>query len=215
MKTNSSNLFAEYSAKEFSSARQRILGMNPQPLFYLLVMASLVMLPGCKKHDPPKAYPCENSKGTSTPGDKEFLDYYAGLPDKTMCELLEARAASQRYLDITNAVKDGYADISVVLPNMGYHYMKSELADLKFEPGKPEILVYNKEHDGSFTLVAVEYAVPISLTPDKAPEGFYGSKDVWEHNTVFGLWLLHAWVWHFNPSGVFTPTNPEVHVHIP
>jgi hypothetical protein len=45
-----------------------------------------------------------------------------------------------------------------------------------------------------------------------APEGFTGSSDEWDHNTDFGLWLLHAWVWKNNPDGVFNPTNPRVQV---
>ncbi len=91
--------------------------------------------------------------------------------------------------------------------------MKSKLVDATFEIRKPEILVYNKNANGCFELVAVEYAVPIELSPNAAPKGFTGVKDVWEHNTDFGLWLVHAWVWSFNPDGVFNPTNSLVHVH--
>jgi hypothetical protein len=73
--------------------------------------------------------------------------------------------------------------------------------------------VYNRKSNGHFELVAVEYAVPIELSPNHAPAGFTGSADVWDRNEGFGLWLLHAWVWHFNPDGVFNPTNPLVHTH--
>jgi len=72
--------------------------------------------------------------------------------------------------------------------------------------------VYNKNEDGSFQLVAAEYAVPIDISPNKPPEGFTGTGDVWDRNTGFGLWLLHAWVWKNNPDGVFNPTNPLVHL---
>jgi hypothetical protein len=27
------------------------------------------------------------------------------------------------------------------------------------------------------------------------------------------LWLLHSWVWAYNPQGIFNPTNPMVHLH--
>jgi len=43
--------------------------------------------------------------------------------------------------------------------------------------------VYNKNEDGSFQLVAAEYAVPIDISPNKAPEGFTGTGDVWDRNT--------------------------------
>jgi hypothetical protein len=91
--------------------------------------------------------------------------------------------------------------------------MKASLADTIFDYRKPEILVYNKNNEGKVELVAVEYAVPISLRPNSAPEGFTGSTDVWKRDTGFGLWLLHAWVWEYNPDGVFNPTNPSIHLH--
>lgn len=131
----------------------------------------------------------------------------------TLWELQQARAATARYRDTLNAVKDGYTNINVIVENMGTHFMKMAHVDDVFDYRKPEILVYNKMEDGSMQLVAVEYAVPISLSPDKAPEGFTGSNDVWDKNTGFGLWLLHAWVWYPNPLGVFHATNPDIHLH--
>ena len=141
------------------------------------------------------------------------LDKYSGLSAQTMQELKAAQMATERYKDLQNAITDGYADIDVVVEHMGFHYMKADLTDSVFEYSKPEILVYNKNHEGQTELVAVEYAVPIELSPDAAPEGFAGDGDVWKYDTGFGLWLLHAWVWAYNPDGVFTATNPSVHLH--
>jgi hypothetical protein len=145
--------------------------------------------------------------------DGNVLNNYTGLSAQTQWELQQARASTAKYRNINKAIEDGYADISVVVPNMGHHYLKSTFVDATFDYRKPEILVYNKEEDGSFELVAVEYAVPISLSPSTAPTGFTGSGDVWDYYTGFGLWLLHAWVWAYNPDGVFNPTNPSVHTH--
>lgn len=142
--------------------------------------------------------------------DQEFRTYYSGLDKQTTWELQQARAATAKYRHIEKAVADGYASINVVRQNMGYHFMKSEFVDASFEVKRPEILVYEKLEDGSFRLVAVEYAIPIALSPNVAPEGFSGSADAWTYNTEFNLWLLHAWVWKNNPSGVFNPTNPLV-----
>ncbi|MBC7849911.1 MAG: hypothetical protein H7Y31_09245 [Chitinophagaceae bacterium] len=125
----------------------------------------------------------------------------------TFLQLLEARAATAKYRDFDRAIADGYADINVVVPNMGYHFLKDSINDATFEIRKPEILVYNKKRNGKFELVAVEYAVPINDSPNAAPEGFSGSADVWERNESFGLWLLHAWIWEFNPDGIFHHTN--------
>lgn len=168
----------------------------------LLGMAVVVLsLAACKKDN---AEPVEQ-----TPIEK----YSTYLPAATVQELTAAKNATQKYQSLDSAIADGYADINVVAQNMGFHYMKASLADTLFQPEKPEILVYNKQHDGHVQLVAVEYAVPIPLMPNKEPQGFTGGADVWTYSTTFNLWLLHAWIWEFNPYGVFTPTNPNVHLH--
>jgi hypothetical protein len=131
------------------------------------------------------------------------------LDKQTASELQQAWQASIKYQNIENAYADNYADINVIMQNMGYHYMKSDIVDSVFDVNHPELLVYNKRADSSFQLVAVEYAVPLDKSVN-APEGFTGNADVWDHNTDFGLWLLHAWVWSYNPDGVFHPTNPNV-----
>lgn len=139
--------------------------------------------------------------------------YSASLPAATVTELNAGKSATVKYRDIAAAIADGYADINVIVQNMGFHYMKATLLDTVFNAEKPELLVYNKHQDGSFELVAIEYAVPIAMMPDHAPEGFTGSLDVWQYNTTFNLWLLHAWVWSYNPLGIFVPSNPDVHLH--
>jgi hypothetical protein len=123
-------------------------------------------------------------------------------------ELDRARQATVRYADVNAAIADGYADINVVMPNMGRHYMKQSLVDDRFEAEKPEILVYATE-GGRLNLVAVEYAIPLDKSAN-APAGFTGAEDVWDRNTGFQLWLLHAWVHRDNPGGVFKSTNSSV-----
>ena len=126
----------------------------------------------------------------------------------TFLELLQARLTTAKYLSFDKAIKDHYADIHVVIPHMGYHYLKSEILDNKFEITRPELLVYNKNSNGKMQLSALEYAVPINLSPNEPPAGFTGNTDVWKYDTTFQLWTLHAWVWRFNPDGVFSPMNP-------
>ena len=132
------------------------------------------------------------------------------LGQRTVWELQQARAATAKYRDIRHALDDQYEDINLVMPNMGFHFMKRAIVDSVIDFRKPEVLVYNKDQDGTFKLVAVEYVYPLHLSPTLPPEGFTGSADVWERNTDFDLWTLHAWVWQFNPAGVFNPTNPLV-----
>ncbi len=179
-----------------------------KPALFLLFFAGL-FLTSCKK----EAAIQEEAPVAAKAEESNVVNQYQGLSFQTKWELQQARAATARYRNINNAIADGYVDINVVVPQMGFHYMKATLADANFDMKNPEILVYNMDEDGKVDLVAVEYAVPISLTPNNAPQGFAGNADVWDRNTGFGLWLLHAWVWSYNPNGVFNPTNPLVHLH--
>jgi hypothetical protein len=118
-------------------------------------------------------------------------------------QLVLAKRAAGRYHDITQAIRDGYTDTGIVLPNMGRHFLKQELLDATFAPDEPELLVYSPD---STRLLALEYAQPLT---DRPPEGFRGSADTW---LPFGgvFWTLHAWVYDNNPDGVFHPTNSRV-----
>jgi len=173
-------------------------------VFYLAAMLSAFLFTGCQKLDLRDLF-----KGHGGPGN-DVVKMYSGLSSQTSYELELARAATARYRNIDSAKADGYTNIGVDVENMGHHYMKSALVDAKFDISKPELLVYHENEDGKMELGAVEYAVPIA---EPQPEGFTGSGDVWEHNDTFQLWLLHAWVWSFNPDGVFNPLNPRVHLH--
>jgi len=159
-----------------------------------------------------KQVPSSNSANstrvnTEDRNDGNILNMYSGLSDETMSELQQARAATARYRDIKNAIKDGYSNINVDVPFMGHHFMNSSLAVATFDVRHPAILVYNGLETGNPELVAVEYAVPIT---SPAPEGFTGSDDVWNGTSGFPFWLLHAWVWKYNPDGVFNWLNPTV-----
>jgi hypothetical protein len=140
----------------------------------------------------------------------DVLNSYDGLSKQTSWELQQARAATAKYRNIENAIRDDYVDIAVDVEHMGHHYMKSSIVDAVFDLKEPEILVYNKDENGNQQLVAVEYAVPLTYA---MPEGFTGASDVWKGDSGFPLWLLHAWVWAYNPDGVFNWTNPSVHLH--
>jgi hypothetical protein len=123
-------------------------------------------------------------------------------------ELDRARSANERYQDVSRAVADGYVDAKIVMQSMGHHYLNASLLDDRFEPDRPELLVYAPE-GGRMKLVAVEYAVPLDKSA-AAPPGFSGATDVWDRNTKYGLWTLHAWLWLDNSAGVFNPQNARV-----
>jgi hypothetical protein len=132
------------------------------------------------------------------------------LSRETQRELERAWLATAKYNDISKAIADGYADIDVFIPKMGFHYLKSSQLDAEFDPERPELLVYAQDLClGRMRLVAVEYAVPLNLA-SSPPEGFTGDADEWHRNETYGLWTLHAWIWFRNPDGVFAEFNPRV-----
>jgi len=186
----------------------RITWKGLTPISFILLF--VVLVAACKKQDNTSPETASQTLSTELDDNANLTAQFKGLNQETVQQLIEARLATAKYKDIHQAFMDGYEDINVVLPNMGYHFMKSRIVDSVFNPKRPELLVYNKRADGSFELGAVEYAVPISITPNTPPQGFAGSADVWYYNTTFGLWTLHAWVWKFNPDGVFSPMNSRV-----
>lgn len=150
------------------------------------------------------------AQGTGTPPGDDDDDSPPHLSKATRIQLAGVREATRKYKDLDAALADGYADISVFVPHMGYHYLKAEILDDRFEADEPELLVYSVDPCSQKPrLVAVEYAVPLSLAK-RAPKGFNGDADVWEVNEEFQLWTLHAWVWMHNPDGVFAALNPDV-----
>jgi hypothetical protein len=167
-----------------------------------------VLLTACKKEETKKTSieTLESNAKHAALFEGNVVDDY-GFSSQITQELQQARAATARYRDIRNAIKDGYSNINVDVPNMGHHFMNTKLVDGTFDIRKPEILVYNGLDTGNPELVAVEYAVPLS---NPRPEGFTGSNDVWKDDSGFPFWLLHAWVWAYNPDDAFNWTNPLI-----
>src|SRR6266508_6678074 len=137
----------------------------PVACVQLLLFSSMILIgflfTGCKKeHTSVDEVQSINSHAVIPEGD--VVNSYPGLSWQATWELQQARAATAKYRNIDNAIKDGYADIEVDVEHMGHHFMKSVIVDAKFDLRQPEILVYNKNDDGTQELVAVEYAVPLT-----------------------------------------------------
>lgn len=207
------NLFmaAKSGPGKYFIMRQRMSGHTPDILSLSLLFIIYFLLPACSK-DKLMTTSGEHQRTSeiAVSSEANAVNAYTGLSAQTAWELQQARAATARYRNIENAIKDGYSNIMVDVENMGHHYMKTAIVDAAFDIRHPEILVYNRNNDGSQELVAVEYAVPLT---NPMPEGFTGSADVWKDDSGFPFWLVHAWVWHYNPDGVFNWTNPDVHLH--
>jgi hypothetical protein len=178
---------------------------------WYLIAATGILFMGCSKENmKPTDQPNQNQVANSQVAEAAFFNLYSGLSKQTLWELQQARAATAKYNLVENAIKDGYVDIAVDVEHMGHHYMKPSIVDATFDITQPEILVYNRNERGVQQLVAVEYAVPLSFA---MPEGFTGSSDVWKGDSGFPFWLVHAWVWSYNPDGVFNWTNATVDLH--
>jgi hypothetical protein len=130
-------------------------------------------------------------------------------------ELAQVRAATAQFQRAEVAEADGYFNTAECVAHpelgaMGYHFVNFDLVDLELDPVQPEILVYAPSPSGNLKLVAVEYAVPIvpwdALHDD--PPSVLGQE--LHPNPHLGLYVLHAWVWQNNPTGMFEDWNPDV-----
>jgi hypothetical protein len=92
---------------------------------------------------------------------------------------------------------------------MGFHYGNVALIDGTASVEKPQLLLYEPAKDGRLRLVAVEYIIPYSFHPRSAAPPRLFNQD-FQQVDAFQLWGLHAWVWRENPSGIFSPWNPQV-----
>ena len=93
---------------------------------------------------------------------------------------------------------------------MGYHYINTSLLDTIVELSHPEAMVYTPGPNGTLQLGAVEYVVPAAAWDaeyDELPQVLGHSFHL---NETLGVYVLHAWIWKNNPSGLFEDWNPNV-----
>ena len=72
----------------------------------------------------------------------------------------------------------------------------------------PELVMYEPQQDSSLALVAVEYIVPFDQWKSATPPTAFG--ETFHRNEALKLWVLHAWLWRDNPSGLHADWNPNV-----
>jgi hypothetical protein len=162
-------------------------------------------------------------------GDRAALVAFAGPSasksgDPVWTAITQARAATAKYHDVRQARKDGYVAVSpcVEAPDgsgaMGIHYLNGAYVDdPAIKAGKPELLLYFPEPNGKLRLVGVEYFRPdadqdLTTTDDRpnlAGVEFDGPME--GHDPGMPRhYDLHAWVWTWNPSGIFAQFNPNL-----
>ena len=141
--------------------------------------------------------------------------------------LSTARAATARYHNIDTALTAGYGLLTDAqgvacidnpgVGGMGIHYVKNELVgDAVVDAATPEALVYEPRRNGRLRLVALEYVVlqdAWDAAHPSPPELFGREFELIPAGNRYGLppfYELHAWLWKFNPRGLFDDWNPRV-----
>ena len=177
---------------------------------------------------------------------KEWADAGAAPVDLSMsrdelsrlvAQLDTVRAATEKFRDVDVALKAGYRQATEEVPNMGAHFVHAMWSlDGKFDPARPEILLYVRDDDGEWELVGTSFVQALHLAGFDHPEAFAGPLDNWHVHyelctgptfnsrsatqaecrrdggtwlPAYG-WMIHAWVWVDNPLGVFTMWNPSI-----
>lgn len=133
-------------------------------------------------------------------------------------ELAAVRAATARFHDLKVAQAAGYVRVSGLdycftnpgVGGMGYHLINTSLLDTQLDALHPEAMVYAPGADSKLQLVAVEYIVPAAAwdAGHTQPPSVLGQN--LHLNAALGVYILHAWIWKHNPSGVFQDWNPDV-----
>lgn len=146
------------------------------------------------------------------------LSLATAVQASTQSELAKVRRATAQFHRTETAQAVGY-DLVPGLDHcfdnpgvgaMGFHYIHTGILDTTVELLKPEAMVYAPGPNGKLQLAAVEYIVPDELwdaenseLPSLMGQHFHLNEDL-------GVYVLHAWVWKNNPSGMFEDWNPNV-----
>ena len=132
-------------------------------------------------------------------------------------DVVAAALATAPFQDVRMAEAAGYASTiddlgcfeNTASGGMGLHYLNGQLMDETVDLAAPEALVYELDASGEVAgLVAHEYIVPLEAWADRAAPTLFGR--AFHLHPVLPLWVLHAWIWKDNPSGMFEDWNPKV-----
>jgi hypothetical protein len=177
------------------------------------LIATAALLAACADHDAAPA-------ATTTPITTPPTTTTAGYENDHVIDPADRAAAmlaTAGFQDVATAEAAGYASSLDTLGcftdpergGMGLHYIDQRLMDDQVDLTKPEALVYELDATGAITgLVAHEYIVPIEAWKKTTPPQLFGM-DFHRHPTL-PLWVLHAWLWKDNPTGLFQDWNPAV-----
>jgi hypothetical protein len=136
-------------------------------------------------------------------------------------QLASLRGATARFHRVEAALAEGYVPFGGCFSSptgegaMGYHYVHNALVeDPAIDPLRPELLVYEAGPGGQMRLVAVEWITFVAAwhqaghieRPSLFGQEFHVNPTLLDEP----FYLLHAWIWKHNPSGMFKDWNPTV-----
>jgi hypothetical protein len=150
-------------------------------------------------------------------------------------QVIDVIKATEQYRTVASATSGGFEPVTQHIPGRGAFYIRPDRLDSIHNLVEPEGLFYGPG-PGGLTLMGVYYLHPVWLDQNP-PAGFIGSGDVWSLHDDFciaqglaasegtpesacgaagGVWwnemghFLPAWLFRYNPTGVFAETNPDV-----
>ena len=145
------------------------------------------------------------------------LVFVTSVQASTQSDIAEIRKATAQFHRIEIAKAAGY-DLRPGLDHcfnspgvgaMGYHYINTDMLDLTVDLLHPEAMVYVPSPNG-LQLGAVEYIVPAEAWDDEHDELPMLLGQTFHLNKTLGVYVLHAWIWKNNSSGIFEDWNPKV-----
>ncbi len=143
-------------------------------------------------------------------------------PEMHPSQLAALRGATARFQRLEVALEEGYEAFGGCFESpsgdaaMGYHYVNNQLvADPAVDPLRPELLVYERLTNGKMQLVSLEWITFVAAWHDHTgggrPPALFGH-EFHVNPTLLDepFYLLHAWAWRHNPTGMFQDYNPKV-----
>jgi hypothetical protein len=134
-------------------------------------------------------------------------------------DLARLRSATSQFHSTENAQAAGYGLVPGLdhcfdnpgVGAMGFHYINTGILDTSVDALQPEAMVYAPGPNGQLKLAAVEFIVPAEAWDAEGHTelpSLYGQN--FHLNESLGVYVLHAWIWKNNPSGMFDDWNPKV-----
>ena len=134
-------------------------------------------------------------------------------------DLAQLRAATAQFQNPEKAQDAGYDLVSGLdycfdnpgVGGMGFHYINTNILDTTVDALQPEAIVYVSGPNGKLQAGGVEFIVPAQGWDEEGhtdPPSLYGHD--FHLNESLGVYVLHAWIWKKNPSGMFEDWNPKI-----